>query len=115
MKSLENKNKQNELDLIDNDEEGSKGWPQYLTYHQEDDSWRMHANYFSMGTDSGRTRCKAPNLQNIPTRGMFASDIKKYSWRWKIDKMIRLTRIPRLRRYYERYILKDFNYHKISY
>ena len=45
----------------------------------------------------------------------FASDIKKYSWRWKIDKMIRLTRIPRLRRYYERYILKDFNYHKISY
>lgn len=65
------------LDLIDNDEEGSKGWPQYLTYHQEDDSWRMHANYFSMGTDSGRTRCKAPNLQNIPTRGMFASDIKK--------------------------------------
>ncbi len=45
----------------------------------------------------------------------FASDIKNYSWRWKIDKMIRLTRIPRLRRYYERYILKDFNYHKISY
>ena len=45
----------------------------------------------------------------------FASDIKNYSWRWKIDKMIRLTRIPRLRRYYERFILKDYNYHKISY
>lgn len=45
----------------------------------------------------------------------FASDMKNYSWRWKIDKMIRLTRIPRLRRYYERYILKDFNYHKLFY
>ena len=66
-----------DFNLVEDDDEGTKGWPQYLTYHKEDNSWRMHANYFSMGTDSGRTRCKAPNLQNIPTRGMFSSDIKK--------------------------------------
>lgn len=54
-----------------------KGWAQYMTYHPEDGSWRMHANYQSMGTDSGRTKCQRPNLQNTPTRGMFASDIKK--------------------------------------
>ena len=66
----------NSLDLVDNDDDDSKGWARYLTYHPEDNSWRMHANYFSMGTDSGRTRCKAPNLQNTPTRGKFAEEIK---------------------------------------
>ncbi len=66
----------NNLDLVDDNDDDSKGWARYLTYHPEDNSWRMHANYFSMGTDSGRTRCKSPNLQNTPTRGMFAEDIK---------------------------------------
>lgn len=65
------------LSSVDDPDAGTKGWPQYMVYHPEDNSWRMHANYFSMGTDSGRTRCKNPNLQNTPTRGLFASDIKK--------------------------------------
>lgn len=58
------------------DDEGTTGWPQYMTYHPEDNSWRIHANYQAMFTDSGRTKCKNPNFQNIPTRGMFSQEIK---------------------------------------
>lgn len=58
------------------DVQGTKGWTQYMVYHPEDNSWRIHCNFHPMGTDSGRTRCSEPNLQNIPTRGMFASDVK---------------------------------------
>ena len=67
----------NEDDFSEDVDTGEKGWSQYLVYHPEDNSWRMHANYISMGTDSGRTRCRNPNLQNTPTRGKFSSDIKK--------------------------------------
>lgn len=59
------------------DVKGTKGWSQYLTYHPEDDSWRMHPDYFPMGTDSGRTRCQKPNMQNTPTRGKYAKAIKR--------------------------------------
>lgn len=65
------------LNTFIGDEEDSKGWRQYLRYHPEDDSWRIHANYNAMGTESGRTRCSAPNLMNIPTHGEFAKEIKK--------------------------------------
>ena len=58
-------------------DEGTKGWSQYLVYHEEDGTYRMHPDYFPMGTDSGRTRCAKPNMQNVPTHGMFTSDIKK--------------------------------------
>lgn len=67
----------NRDDEISESNDDEKGWSQYMVYHPEDNSWRMHASYFSMGTDSGRTRCQKPNLQNTPTRGMFAKDIKK--------------------------------------
>lgn len=45
----------------------NKGWPQYFKEHS-DGSVRMHPSFGSMKTDSGRTLCKRPNLQNTPTR-----------------------------------------------
>ena len=60
-----------------NDEEGEKGWTQYLQYHEEDDSWRMHANFLPMMADSGRSRCTEPNLQQVPSHGSYAKEIKK--------------------------------------
>ena len=45
----------------------NKGWPQYFKKHP-DGSVRMHPSFGSMKTDSGRTLCKRPNLQNTPTR-----------------------------------------------
>ena len=59
------------------DLEGTKGWSQYLKYHPEDDTYRIHADYYPMSTDSGRTRCQRPNLQNTPTRGKYAKAIKR--------------------------------------
>lgn len=57
------------------DDEGTKGWPQYMVKH-DDGTWRIHANYKAMFTDSGRTKCSNPNFQNIPTRGQFSQEIK---------------------------------------
>lgn len=59
------------------DEAGEKGWMKHIVYHPEDNSYRMHASYNAMGTESGRTRCSNPNMMNIPTRGKFAKEIKK--------------------------------------
>lgn len=55
----------------------TKGWSQYLQYHPEDNSWRMHPNFTAMGTESGRTKCREPNMMNVPTHGDFAKEIKK--------------------------------------
>lgn len=63
--------------LGDNDEEGSKGWTKNLVYHSEDNSWRMHPNFLSMFTDSGRSRCTAPNMQQIPSHSDLATKLKK--------------------------------------
>lgn len=60
----------------DNDEEGTKGWTAHLVYHPEDNSWRMHPSFLSMMTDSGRSRCTAPNMQQVPTRGKYSEEIK---------------------------------------
>ena len=62
--------------LGENDEEGDKGWTQYIQYHKEDGTWRMHPNFLAMMTDSGRSRCNSPNMQQVPTRGKFAKEIK---------------------------------------
>lgn len=59
-----------------NDEEGEKGWSAHLVYHTEDNSWRMHPSFLSMMTDSGRSRCTSPNMQQVPTRGKFSKEIK---------------------------------------
>lgn len=66
------------IDTFVGDDEGTKGWSQYLRHHDEDPPhiWRMHAHYNALGTDSGRTRCSNPNMQNVPTRGEFAKEIK---------------------------------------
>lgn len=60
----------------ENDEEGTKGWTAHLVYHPEDKSWRMHPSFLSMMTDSGRSRCTAPNMQQVPTRGKYSEEIK---------------------------------------
>lgn len=54
---------------------GDSGWPQYMIKH-DDGTYRIHANYKAMSTDSGRTKCSNPNFQNIPTRGLFSKEIK---------------------------------------
>ena len=66
------------LNTFVGDEEGTKGWPQYMIHHDFDkpEVYRIHADFFPMGTDTGRTRCTKPNLQNIPTRGLFTKEIK---------------------------------------
>lgn len=57
---------------------GTKGWPQYMVHHPEDkpEVYRMHCSFGAMATESGRTRCSEPNLQNIPTRGKWTKEIK---------------------------------------
>ena len=55
---------------------GDTGWASLMKYHPEDGSYRLHGSYNPLGTDSGRTRCKEPNLMNVPTRGKIAKDIK---------------------------------------
>lgn len=60
------------------DEEGTKGWTQYMVHHPEDPTavYRMHPTFNAMGTDSGRTRAGRPNTQNFPTRGLYTKEIK---------------------------------------
>lgn len=60
-----------------NDEEGEKGWTKCLVYHPEDNSWRMHPNFKPMNTDSGRSKCTAPNMQQVPSHSDWASKIKQ--------------------------------------
>lgn len=59
------------------DEEGTKGWSKHIVHHTEDDTWRMHSSYNVMGTESGRGRCSEPNMQNVPTHGVFAKEVKE--------------------------------------
>lgn len=65
------------LNTFIGDYKETKGWSQYLQYHAEDDSWRMHPNFTAMGTESGRTRCSEPNMMNVPTHGIFAKEVKE--------------------------------------
>lgn len=64
------------LNTFIGDAAGTKGWSQYLTEHPEDGSKRIHPNFNAMGTESGRSRCSNPNMQNVPTHGIFASEVK---------------------------------------
>lgn len=65
------------LNTFIGDYKETKGWSQYLQYHPEDNSWRMHPNFTAMGTESGRTRCSEPNMMNVPTHGVFAKEVKE--------------------------------------
>jgi DNA polymerase I-like protein with 3'-5' exonuclease and polymerase domains len=59
-------------------EEGAeKGWEQYLRYHAEDGSWRMHPTFNVMRTESGRCRSDSPNMQNIPAHDELSAYVKK--------------------------------------
>ena len=64
------------MGTYDGNEDLDKGWTQYLQFHKEDESWRMHPHFLSMMADSGRSRCTAPNMQQVPTRGAYAKEIK---------------------------------------
>ena len=63
--------------FVSYEEGGEKGWEQYLRYHPEDNSWRMHPTYNVMRTDTGRNRCDSPNMQNIPAHGDLAEKVKR--------------------------------------
>lgn len=58
-------------------ENSEKGWAPHLTYHEEDDSWRIHPGFGVMGTESGRGWCRNPNFQNPPAHGKYAKNVKK--------------------------------------
>jgi DNA polymerase I-like protein with 3'-5' exonuclease and polymerase domains len=63
--------------FISPEEDAEKGWEQYIRWHDEDKSWRMHPMYNVMRTESGRCRCDSPNMQNIPAHGDLAELVKK--------------------------------------
>ncbi len=58
--------------FIGNKEE-TKGWSQYF-HHHKDGSIRMHPTFNTMGADTGRSKCRNPNMQNPPAHGEFASN-----------------------------------------
>jgi hypothetical protein len=60
------------------DERGNKkGWLQFMEHHDDDDTWRMHANFNCMGCETFRNSVKSPSLQNIPTHGSTAAAVKQ--------------------------------------
>ncbi len=63
--------------FISSSEDSEKGWEQYIKYHPEDDSFRMHPTYNVMRTESGRCRSDSPNMQNVPAHGDLATLVKK--------------------------------------
>lgn len=64
-------------DPVGDVEYGTKGWSQYLRYHKEDNTYRMHCNFKPMMADSGRSKCDSPNMQNVPTHSKWAEEVKK--------------------------------------
>ena len=60
------------------DEEGTKGWTQYMIHHPEDkpEVWRMHPSFNAMATDTHRTKTSKPNSQNVVSRNLFSKEIK---------------------------------------
>ena len=53
------------------------GWEQFLVYHPEDDSWRIHQEYIIMGTETFRCIGKNPNLQNVPAHSKLSDEVKR--------------------------------------
>lgn len=53
------------------------GWEQYLIYHEEDHTWRVHPTYSIMGTETFRMECNAPNFQNIPSHSIGNEYVKR--------------------------------------
>lgn len=58
-------------------QEDATGWEQFILYHPEDDSWRIHQEYNIMGTETFRCIGKNPNLTNIPAHSKLADEVKR--------------------------------------
>jgi DNA polymerase I-like protein with 3'-5' exonuclease and polymerase domains len=58
-------------------QEDATGWEQFVTYHPEDNSYRIHQSYLIMGTETMRCIGKDPNLQNVPVHSKLASEINR--------------------------------------
>jgi len=63
--------------FISPEEDAEKGWEQYVRWHEEDSSWRMHPTYNVMRTESGRCKSDSPNMQNVPAHGAQAELVKR--------------------------------------
>lgn len=57
--------------------EDATGWEQFLIYHPEDNSWRIHQEYMIMGTETFRCIGKNPNLQNCPVHSKLSNEVKR--------------------------------------
>ena len=53
------------------------GWQQFLVFHPEDNSWRVHPNYGVMATETMRCIGTEPNLQNIPAHSKLSDEVKR--------------------------------------
>lgn len=53
------------------------GWEQYIHYHENDNTWRVHPNYSIMGTETFRMKCHEPNFQNIPSHSIGNKYVKQ--------------------------------------
>lgn len=62
------------LNTFMGDELGTKGWSQYIKVHA-DGTYRMHPDFNVMGADTGRQKCRSPNMQNPPAHGLFAKEV----------------------------------------
>ena len=58
-------------------QEDATGWEQFIVYHPEDDSWRIHQEYIIMGTETFRCIGKSPNLQNVPAHSKLSDEVKR--------------------------------------
>ena len=58
-------------------QEDATGWEQFIVYHPEDDSWRIHQTYIIMGTETFRCIGKDPNLQNCPAHSKLSDEVKR--------------------------------------
>lgn len=55
----------------------SAGWAKFKVYHKKDNTWRIHPNYETMGTETFRIISNSPNFQAIPAHGAYSKYIKK--------------------------------------
>ena len=58
-------------------QEDATGWEQFIVYHPEDDSWRIHQEYIIMGTETFRCIGRSPNLQNVPAHSKLSDEVKR--------------------------------------
>jgi DNA polymerase I-like protein with 3'-5' exonuclease and polymerase domains len=62
-------------DMFVGKENGEEGWRSNIVLH-DDNTYRMHPKFGVLMAGSKRNTCKDPNLQQIPARGAYSSEIK---------------------------------------